>query len=169
MKVGDVVEYDELFKKYHKQYELPYDWRLLKAQLFAESNLNPKAQSPVGALGLAQFMPATWSERLSKCNLDRNTSRLDAEASIKMAASYMADLLNSWNSDRPAIDKYCLALASYNAGVGNLLKAQKLMSGAVSYKTIIKALPIITGQANGKQTSGYVIKILQYYVELVVL
>lgn len=167
MKVTDIVKYDELIKKYHKQYNLPYDWRLLKAQLFAESNLNPHAESEVGAMGLAQFMTATWNERLSKCNLPLGTPRNDPEPSIKMAASYMADLLKNWNAERPAIDKYCLALASYNAGTGNLLKAQKLMNGAAAYKTIISGLPTITGKANAKQTSTYVVKILQYYVELV--
>lgn len=167
LKVGDIVKYDELFKKYHKQYELPYDWRLLKAQLFAESALNPNAQSPVGALGLGQFMLPTWNERLSKCNLPLGTPRNDPEASIKMAACYMADLLKNWNAERPAIDEYCLALASYNAGIGNLIKAQKLMNGAPAYKTIINALPTVTGKANARQTSTYVVKILQYYVELV--
>ncbi len=34
---------------------------LLAAQLEAESGWNPQATSPVGAQGLAQFMPATWA------------------------------------------------------------------------------------------------------------
>ncbi len=33
---------------------------LLAAQLDAESRWNPRAASPVGARGLAQFMPGTW-------------------------------------------------------------------------------------------------------------
>lgn len=35
---------------------------ILAAQLYTESNFDPKAQSPVGALGIAQFMPSTWAQ-----------------------------------------------------------------------------------------------------------
>lgn len=38
------------------------DWRLLKAQYYQESHLKPNAVSPVGAAGVAQFMPATWRQ-----------------------------------------------------------------------------------------------------------
>lgn len=34
---------------------------LLAAQLYTESHFDAKAKSPVGALGIAQFMPGTWS------------------------------------------------------------------------------------------------------------
>jgi soluble lytic murein transglycosylase-like protein len=52
--------YDSLIKYYAA--EVAFDWMLLKAQIKAESNFNPDAKSPVGALGLCQFMPKTWAE-----------------------------------------------------------------------------------------------------------
>jgi len=52
-------KYDALIKTAQKKYLPGTDWRLLKAQLTQESDLNPRAVSPAGAQGIAQFMPNT--------------------------------------------------------------------------------------------------------------
>jgi len=39
-----------------------YDANMLASQIEVESSFNPKAESPVGAKGLCQFMPQTWLE-----------------------------------------------------------------------------------------------------------
>ena len=141
-----IAAFDEQIKRYHAQFSLPYDWRLLKAQLVAESGLNPAATSPVGAKGLAQFMPGTWAEMLKALKLPADTSPYNTDASIQCCAYYMSVLLNKWTAKREDIDRYCLALASYNGGTGNLLKAQKASKGgkALGYGEIIPALPLIT-------------------------
>jgi hypothetical protein len=75
---------------------------LLAAQLYAESNFNPFARSPVGALGIAQFMPGTArSYGLS--------NPFDATSSIYAQAHLMHDLIERFGSA-------ALALAAYNAG-----------------------------------------------------
>ena len=59
---------------------------LISAQLYAESNFNPFAQSPAGAQGIAQFMPGTArSYGLS--------NPFDADAAIDAQAHLMRDLL----------------------------------------------------------------------------
>jgi soluble lytic murein transglycosylase-like protein len=75
---------------------------LLSAQLYAESGFNPFAQSGVGALGIAQFMPGT-----ARTYALRNP--FDAAASIDAQAHLMRDLLRRFAS-------VPLALAAYNAG-----------------------------------------------------
>ena len=161
--IQDITCYDEAIKQAHARYELPYNWHMLKAQLFQESLLDPEACSPVGARGLAQFMPATWNEYIQKCGFPEDTKPTDAIASIECCARYMSDLLHGWNSPRPYEDRYKLALASYNAGFGNLLKAQKAANNARGYRQIIRKLPIITGRANAEQTANYVERIYLYY------
>jgi hypothetical protein len=75
---------------------------LLAAQLYAESNFNPFAESSAGAQGIAQFMPGT----AAALGLD---DPFDAESAIDAQAHLMRDLLRRFAS-------VALALAAYNAG-----------------------------------------------------
>ena len=77
---------------------------LLAAQLEAESGFNPRAVSPAGALGMAQFMPATARSYGLR-------DPFDPVASIDAQAHLMSDLLRRFHS-------VPLALAAYNAGSG---------------------------------------------------
>jgi len=77
---------------------------LLAAQIYVESNFNPFAVSPVGAQGIAQFMPGT----AATLGLE---DAFDAEEAIDAQAHLMRDLLRRFAS-------VPLALAAYNAGDG---------------------------------------------------
>lgn len=77
---------------------------LLAAQIRQESGFNPSAVSPVGAAGIAQFMPETGrAYGLS----DRD--RFDPGKAIMAQAHLMHDLLRQFGA-------VPLALAAYNAG-----------------------------------------------------
>jgi hypothetical protein len=77
---------------------------LIAAQIQAESAFNPRAISPAGAQGIAQFMPAT-----ARAYGLRNP--FDPDAAIDAQAHLMHDLLRQFGS-------VPLALAAYNAGPG---------------------------------------------------
>lgn len=77
---------------------------LLAAQLMAESGFNPRAVSPAGALGIAQFIPSTARSYGLR-------DPFDPVASIDAQAHLMSDLLHQFHS-------VPLALAAYNAGSG---------------------------------------------------
>ncbi len=79
---------------------------LLAAQIYAESTFNPFARSRAGALGIAQFMPATAKA------MGLNDP-FDAEQAIDAQAHLMRDLLRRFGS-------VPLALAAYNAGPGRV-------------------------------------------------
>ena len=132
-------------------------WQWWKAQLYQESLLDPAAVSPVGARGLAQFMPGTWADVSRQLGLGLVSPHI-ARHSINAGAYYMVKLRNSWSSPRPAIDRWDLARASYNAGLGNLLKAQQASGGKLMYADIIAALPSVTGP-HSKETISYVERI----------
>jgi soluble lytic murein transglycosylase-like protein len=77
---------------------------LLAAQLMAESGFDPRAVSPAGAQGIAQFMPGTAASYGLR-------NPFDPVAAIDAQAHLMSDLLRRFRS-------VPLALAAYNAGSG---------------------------------------------------
>jgi len=132
-----------------------------KAQLYQESRLDPKAISPAGAKGLAQIMPGTWKDLKDRLKLGTATP-FEADKAIKAGAYYMADMYAEWSSPRPEQDRWKLAQSSYNAGLGNLLAAQRACDGATRYCAIIECLPEITGR-HSEETIDYVVKIEKWY------
>jgi len=76
---------------------------LIRAIIHAESAYQSDAQSPKGAQGLMQLMPATQAE------LDVSNP-FDPEDNIRGGARYLSQLLTEFNGD------YELAAAAYNAG-----------------------------------------------------
>lgn len=78
---------------------------LLTAQLHQESDFDPNARSPVGALGIAQFMPATAAQF--------GIDPLDPAQAINAQAQYMAELYHEFGS-------WPLALVAYNWGPGHV-------------------------------------------------
>jgi len=137
------------------------DWRLYRAQLCAESRLDPKAESSVGAKGIAQFMPATWDWIAPAVNAGA-ASPYQVRPAAQAGAYYMAQLRRRWSSPRPEMDRHNLAMASYNAGFGNLLKAQRKADMAVLYKPIAQKLHLVTGK-HAEETRTYIRRILRFY------
>jgi soluble lytic murein transglycosylase-like protein len=137
-------------------------WRLLKAQYWQESRLDPTARSRVGAEGIAQFMPGTWQDAIKALGWPRTLSRRDAAYAIEGGAWYMRKLRGGWKNRSPA-DSHDLALASYNAGVGNILKAQKYCGGARLWPQIAPCLQQATGARNAHETTSYVARIHRWH------
>ncbi len=101
-------KYDSFFALAEKTNNLPAG--LMRRMAYQESRFNPSAVSPAGARGLMQFMPATAK--------DFNLDPMNPTASIAAAGKYMAQLFKSTGNWKEAV-------AAYNWGLGNVLKARK--------------------------------------------
>lgn len=106
-------------------------------------------------------MGGSWEDWRDKAGYP-NESRENPEASIFTGACYMGWLIGQWKSPRPAMDRYLLASASYNAGIGRILAAQDESGGKLLYSEIIDKLPI-TNPSGSKETTDYGSMIMTYY------
>lgn len=149
------TQYDNLIKKAAEQY-LPWDWLWYKAQLVQESDLDAYAFSPVGAVGIAQFMPKTWED--VQRELEFSASRISPEHSITAGAYYLSKMRKVWSRNRPEQDRRRLAFASYNAGAGNILAAQRISGNKTHWEQISKHLHLVTG-GHAAETINYVARI----------
>lgn len=86
------------------------DPALLLAVARQESRFTPAVQSPVGATGLMQLMPATAAELAGRPTSAAELQRPDRNAAL--GARYLRQLLDQWQGNP------FLAVASYNAGPG---------------------------------------------------
>ena len=144
--------YDREIRKAVKNWLPGLDWVLLKAQYYQESRLDPEAVSPVGAAGIAQIMPGTW-EDVSRAMKWGAISPHDVKFAVEAGAFYMRRMRRGWSSPRPEQDRHDLALASYNAGFGNLLQAQKHCGMPNKYPDISACLPDVTGHHSRRRST----------------
>lgn len=157
--------YDGIFRKYARTYFGRMPWKWFKAQAMQESSLRPYAESPVGAMGLMQVMPATFQEVREELGLP-NTP-FDPETNIRAGIHYNLKCFNFWTEDRSFTEQLKLMLASYNAGPGNILRAQKTVRNqsvcnGKHWDCIQKGLPAVTGK-HSRETIHYVNRIEDYY------
>ena len=87
---------------------------ILAAQIATESGWDPRAVSPAGAEGIAQFIPQTWKDYGLDVNDDGRTDVYDPQDAIPSAATFMCRLFKETRAvPGDAINN---ALAAYNAG-----------------------------------------------------
>lgn len=155
-------DYDNYFRKYSKRFFGPaFDWHYFKAQAVAESNLNPKAKSHVGAKGIMQIMPRTYNEIRAKNKYISGTAT-EPRWNIAAGIWYNKQQFEFWQKGRVLEERLKFMYGSYNAGRGNLLKAQrKALDAGLNprvWESMYVALPQVTGK-HSKETLNYVEKI----------
>ncbi|MBY0406939.1 MAG: lytic transglycosylase domain-containing protein, partial [Rickettsiales bacterium] len=82
-----------------------------------ESEFDPRAKSPSGALGMMQLLPSTAREVAKKHKYAYNVTKLyDPSFNMTLGSLYLKRLIDSYDGS------YVLAIGAYNAGPGNVRK-----------------------------------------------
>ena len=156
---GVISRYDKIVRKYARRYL--FDWRLISAQIYAESTFRHTARSSLGALGLMQIMPSTarWlEEKVTKDAAELKGASellLKPEVNIHLGCYYNAMLLSRIQHAESSEEQYKMMFTAYNAGFGNLSKARRRSSSPGNWEGIKPYLP--------REAQHYVPKIYEKY------
>ncbi|MCB1700845.1 MAG: transglycosylase SLT domain-containing protein [Halioglobus sp.] len=117
-----------------------------------ESAFYPQAQSPVGARGLMQLMPATGREVAAGLGQGKAGSDLfQVDYNVLLGSAYYRQLLDRFGNNR------VFALTAYNAGPHRVLRWRHEPGDGVPVDVWIETIPY-------KETRGYVQAVLFYNV-----
>ena len=128
-------------------------WSLSHGIARQESSYDPYAVSHAGARGMMQLMPGTAREQAGKMGLGYDSYRLvsDPDYNVMLGSAYFRRMMNMWGGNVP------LAVASYNAGYGNVRKwvnAYGDPRGQVDVLKWIEAIPY-------SETKAYVQRVIE--------
>ncbi|NVL90900.1 MAG: membrane-bound lytic murein transglycosylase MltF [Desulfobacterales bacterium] len=160
-------KYMKTIKEAAKLYR--FDWRLIAALIYQESQFNPWAKSFSGVRGLMQLTLPTAMEMGVK-------NRLNPQESIMGGVRYLKMLYDVYdNATEP--DRTLIAFAAYNVGKGHVIDARTLASKMKldpnKWSSLEKTLPLLSdpkyykksrfGYCRGREPVSHVQRILTYY------
>lgn len=151
----------EIFKRYGTQYS--FNYLMLAAQGYQESQLDQTRRSHRGAVGIMQLMPSTAADKaVAISGIDKS-----AERNIEAGAKYLRHLIDVYIEDGKLPEKETLlfALAAYNAGPGNLRKfRRKALEMNLDENLWFGNVEHAAAAIVGRETVQYVGNIYKYYV-----
>jgi membrane-bound lytic murein transglycosylase MltF len=148
----------ELFRKYGDRYG--FDWLMLTAQGYQESQLDNARRSRAGAVGVMQVLPTTGQEMQVG-----DVRQLDPN--IHAGAKYLRFMTDRYFKDGPMdpVDKMLFAFASYNAGPAKIARLRKeAKESGLNPNVWFNHVEQVAAHRIGRETVQYVSNIFKYYV-----
>jgi len=146
-----------------------FDWRLIVAQIYQESHLNPWAKSRAGARGLMQLLPRTARD-LGVKDIYNPVENINGGV---RHLKYLYDAFESADEE----DRLLFSLAAYNIGQGHVSDARDLAAkmnlDPDQWDSLSKTLPLLRhkkyykhakyGYCRGTEPVKYIKQIMIYY------
>jgi membrane-bound lytic murein transglycosylase MltF len=158
---AEIAKYERtvtLFRKYGDQYD--FDWLMLTAQGYQESQLDNARRSRAGAVGVMQVLPKTGKEMQVG-----DVHQLDPN--IHAGTKYLRFMRDRYFEDAPMdpIDKTLFAFASYNAGPAKIARLRKeAKASGLNPNVWFNNVERVVALRIGRETVTYVSNIFKYYV-----
>ena len=128
--------YQGIFKQYAANRGVP--WTELMSIARRESAFYPGAESPVGARGLMQIMPATGREVAASLKVPHVDAKLfDVEHNVQLGSAYYRQLLDKFDDNR------IFALTAYNAGPHRVARWRHKAGEGVPVDVWIETIPYL--------------------------
>src|SRR5262245_33799921 len=147
-----------LFRKYGERYE--WDYLLLMAQGYQESELKQSARSPVGAIGVMQVMPATGKDM-------KVGDITEIEPNIHAGVKFLRAMMSEYYAKEPMdqLNKGLFTFAAYNAGPGRVRGLRRTAAErGLNPNVWFNNVELIAAEKIGRETPTYVSDIYKYYL-----
>ena len=171
LNTNKISKYDNLIKTYAEK--MGWDWRLLAALIYQESNFDPHKKSWAGASGLMQIMPNTANAMGIK-------NRSNPEESVKGGTEYLTKIYNKFELIKDSVQRIKFTLAAYNCGYNHIFDSQNLaeeehlktdvwddnvaeMILKLSYREFYSKPVVKYGYVRGREPYNYVEQIFERY------
>jgi membrane-bound lytic murein transglycosylase MltF len=158
-----IKKFNELanfFKTYSSQYG--FDYLMVIAQGYQESQLNQAARSPGGAIGVMQVKPSTAAAPPISIP-DIETAENNIHAGVKLLNSIAENYFNDPEID--PMNRLLLTFAAYNAGPNRIADLRKeAPAQGLDPNKWFGNVELLVSQKIGQTTVQYVSNIYKYYV-----
>ncbi len=153
------TEYGPDIKREAGRYAIPKE--LVQALIKQESSYRADVKSPAGAIGLMQLLPSTAREVALDMKIKMSDAAVDLthpQVNLKIGTNYLHRKLRLFDGHVP------LALAAYNAGIGNIrtwLRSRQDLKDLAHSQTSQPETELWFDELPWAETSGYIKGILR--------
>jgi membrane-bound lytic murein transglycosylase MltF len=152
--------YVEFFKRYAKEYD--FDYLMLVALSYQESELNQDRKNPTGAVGIMQVIPRfAAASPIDVPNVET------AEPNIHAGTKMLREISDTYFNDNTldALNRTLLTFASYNAGPNRIVRLrEKAAKDGLNPDLWFGNVELEVAKDIGQETVRYVSNIYKYYV-----
>ena len=151
----------KLFQENGKRFK--FDYLMLMALSFQESQLDQSQRSAAGAIGIMQVLKSTAAD--PKVNI-KEIEKI--ENNVKAGSKYLRFIYDNYYADKQNMDdlnKMLFSFASYNAGPRKITRMRKLADEMGLDKNIwFNNVELAAAKKIGRETVQYVSNIYKYYI-----